>query len=209
MKLRKILSLCVSVIICLPAVSQAVLIGGIEFADGAISFADEVISYTPGSDVASPHNNPLNLLGVPDDEPSTSLGDGGELVIRFIDNSLIASGDNTLDLWIFEVGAVVERFNVSISTDNSSWIDLGNVSGQPTGIDIDSVEGVTLDTLYSYVRLRDDESINQTGSPFGEADIIAIGAISSGVAAVPVPAAVWLFGSGLLGLVSVARRKKT
>ena len=28
-------------------------------------------------------------------------------------------------------------------------------------------------------------------------------------AAVPVPAAVWLFGSGLLGLVGVARRKKT
>jgi len=26
--------------------------------------------------------------------------------------------------------------------------------------------------------------------------------------AVPVPAAVWLFGSGLLGLVGVARRKK-
>jgi len=29
-----------------------------------------------------------------------------------------------------------------------------------------------------------------------------------GVAVVPVPAAVWLFGSGLLGLVAVARRKK-
>ena len=30
-----------------------------------------------------------------------------------------------------------------------------------------------------------------------------------GQAAVPVPAAVWLFGSGLLGLVGIARRKKT
>ena len=29
------------------------------------------------------------------------------------------------------------------------------------------------------------------------------------VSAVPIPAAVWLFGSGLLGLISVARRKKT
>jgi len=29
------------------------------------------------------------------------------------------------------------------------------------------------------------------------------------VAAVPVPAAVWLFGSGLLGLIGIARRKKT
>jgi len=32
--------------------------------------------------------------------------------------------------------------------------------------------------------------------------------ITSGIAVVPVPAAVWLFGSGLLGLVGMARRKK-
>ena len=32
--------------------------------------------------------------------------------------------------------------------------------------------------------------------------------ISTEVAAVPVPAAVWLFGSGLLGLIGLARRKK-
>jgi hypothetical protein len=30
-----------------------------------------------------------------------------------------------------------------------------------------------------------------------------------GVSAIPVPAAAWLFGSGLLGLIGVARRKKT
>jgi hypothetical protein len=28
------------------------------------------------------------------------------------------------------------------------------------------------------------------------------------VSAIPVPAAVWLFGSGLIGLVGVARRRK-
>ena len=34
-----------------------------------------------------------------------------------------------------------------------------------------------------------------------------VGTISGDLTAVPVPAAVWLFGSGLLGLVGVARRK--
>lgn len=43
------------------------------------------------------------------------------------------------------------------------------------------------------------------GTPYTEKFNITV----SGVAAVPVPAAVWLFGSGLLGLVGVARRKKS
>ncbi len=34
-------------------------------------------------------------------------------------------------------------------------------------------------------------------------------AVQSGDVAVPVPAAVWLFGSGLIGLIGVARRKKS
>ncbi|MGB7934539.1 MAG: PEP-CTERM sorting domain-containing protein [Gammaproteobacteria bacterium] len=31
----------------------------------------------------------------------------------------------------------------------------------------------------------------------------------SDVSAIPVPATVWLFGSGLLGLIGISRRKKT
>jgi hypothetical protein len=53
------------------------------------------------------------------------------------------------------------------------------------------------------------------GGPFAffnanfNADMSPIGDVSDiPVAAVPVPAAVWLFGSGLLGLVGIARRKK-
>ena len=34
------------------------------------------------------------------------------------------------------------------------------------------------------------------------------GSISPVISSVPVPAAAWLFGSGLLGLVGIARRKK-
>jgi hypothetical protein len=33
--------------------------------------------------------------------------------------------------------------------------------------------------------------------------------VTFGVSAVPVPAAAWLFGSGLIGLIGIARRKKS
>ncbi len=50
-------------------------------------------------------------------------------------------------------------------------------------------------------------------SMFGQQSIFSGGdfaldySINFGVSAVPVPAAVWLFGSGLIGLISIARRK--
>jgi hypothetical protein len=49
-----------------------------------------------------------------------------------------------------------------------------------------------------------------TGAAGGSTSFLEIDNVSvtADVSAVPVPAAVWLFGSGLLGLVGVARRKK-
>ncbi len=41
-----------------------------------------------------------------------------------------------------------------------------------------------------------------------DVDTIHITSVTPDVAPIPVPAAVWLFGSGLLGLVGIARRKK-
>jgi hypothetical protein len=43
-------------------------------------------------------------------------------------------------------------------------------------------------------------------SSFSDEEIVAEGTMS--VSPIPIPAAVWLFGSGLLGLVGIARRKK-
>jgi len=45
------------------------------------------------------------------------------------------------------------------------------------------------------------------GTPYTEKFNITVNGVAA-VSAVPVPAAVWLFGSGLLGLVGVARRKR-
>ena len=193
----------------------AVIYGGVEFPDGVASFADAVVDYSPGANVGAGYNLSSGALGIPDysgaDNTSVSLGIGGSLTLQFTDNSLTTSGDATADLWIFEIGGAIESFNVQISIDNLTYIDLGNISGQPSGIDIDAFigSGVVLGGLYSYVLLT-DVAPNQSGSPFGEADIDAVGAISSAppVNPVPVPAAVWLFGTALIGFVGMSRRRK-
>ena len=195
------------------AEANAVVIGGVDFPDGAASFADQVVSYSPGTDVGSGPgvwDDPSQALGVPDYDAgtltgATSLGEGGELVLQFTDNSLTTSGDNSLDLYIFEIGDVVELFNVAISTDGVSWIDLGDVDGQPTGIDIDPIAGVTAGALYSFVRLRDVLPA-QTDFPFGEADIDAVGAISSAPASIPEPSTLGLLVLGALGAFTVKRK---
>ena len=195
--------------------ANATMIGGVDFPDGAISFADSVYSFNPGPDVGAGFDDPNAALGIPDysgsNNTAVSLGNGGFLTLQFTDNSLTTSGDDALDLWIFEIGGATEWMNVAISTNASDWIDLGDVLGQPTGIDIDGISGVTLGTQYSYVCISDILP-NQTGSPYGEADIDAVGAISSAppVNPVPEPATMLLFGTGLAGIFvgNRLRRKK-
>ena len=103
--------------------------------------------------------------------------------------------------WIFEVGPDVEDTFVEISKDGTTWFDVGKVFGTTSGIDIDAF-GFSSSDLFSYVRLTNEGG--QSGASVG-ADIDAVGAIST-VPSIPVPAAVWLFGSGLLVLTGVARR---
>jgi len=64
------------------------------------------------------------------------------------------------------------------------------------------INGVTV--LYDY-SLSQSETFSQSGSPGGPLNIPWL---VSRPTVVPIPAAIWLFGSGLLGLVGVARLKK-
>jgi len=200
--------------------ASAVIYGGVDFPDGASSFADAVVDYSPAingsGQPTAPYRNSAEALGIPDYTSGpgldyVSLGSGGSITLQFTDNSLTGSGNSDDDLWVFEIGGDVEDTFVEISKDNSNWESVGKVTGGTLGIDIDFYGFDTLD-FFSFVRLTDDPNEgNTTGITVG-ADIDALGAISSAppvdIPAVPVPAAFWLFGTALVGFIGMSRRTK-
>src|SRR5690606_6990349 len=83
--------------------ASADTIGGINFPLGNASFADRVVEYSPGSNVTSPYNNPDHALGSPlDSVNELALGNGGVLVIEFVNNRLVDQDavENGMDLYI-------------------------------------------------------------------------------------------------------------
>ncbi len=87
-------SLIIAVSVIMAKSAEAEEYGDIEFPDGAVSFADAVISYNPGSGVGSSYDDPTQAEGIPDDE-HVSLGVKGILILQFKDNSLIVSGGDS------------------------------------------------------------------------------------------------------------------
>lgn len=156
------------------------------FPQGEISFADKVVSVERGT---SPATNKIALvadstLGIPDYKTNTatylSLGKNGSVTVEFTDNYLVDIEGP--DLWIFEIGPMVESTKVAISKDGNTWIDVGTVRGGTSGIDIRSF--VRPGDRFSFVRVTDN---NNSSGEYGGADIDAIGAIGSIKREDPVP----------------------
>lgn len=198
--------------------AKAELIGGVEFPQGTISFADSVVDYSPGvvsSGPTDPYRGAFNALEAPDYAGANtcataqtcsfvSLGVGGTLTLRFTDNLLTGSGSAADDLWIFEIGPDVEDTLVWISKDGQVWSPVGSVTGSTRGIDIDSF-GFGVADQFGWVRLQDVANLDGTSGATVGADIDAVGAISTVRVSdpptgngVPLPGTLALMGMGML-----------
>lgn len=146
---------------------------------GETSFADEVVSFTPGARPSSGiFADPGHVIGRPDytdnDSPGfLSIGCDGVLVVRFTDNALVdVEGP---DLYVFEVGPAVEATVLAISEDGQRWIDVGRIEGARADVDI--APFVTARQAFPYVRLTN--ASRTCGTRHSGADIDAIAAVGS------------------------------
>lgn len=129
-------------------------------------------------------------------------------------------GGNSTQLWLFSIGSTattqltVESTSVAFMMQNDFndgiarfWVDGVNVfefdTYMPTGSEI-ARTFIFSDLVYSAHELS-IEYIGGGSSPNSQGIALFGGAA---LAPVPVPAAIWLFGSGLIGLIGIARRKK-
>lgn len=154
----------------------------IHFPLGELSFADEVVAFAIGS--PGPKQDatyPDSALGPPDRQPprgvnkAVTLGCGGVLTLRFVDNALVDVPGP--DLYVFEVGGDTEPTDISISADGKQWIHLGDIAGGTGEMDI--AGKAKKDEAYHYVRLTDLKKACGGGYP--GADIDAVGAIGAGL----------------------------
>jgi len=174
------------------------------FEDG-LSFADEVIEYENNcsNNIAT---DPTQALGVPDysgDLEHITLG-AGFIKLGFTNNTLINSGNEEPDLFVFEVGPAVEGSAIELRPLNSSTEDIliansildsdgdgfyefGTIGGSTASVDIDSFfDGLETNSLqFDAIKIFDFEG-GCGGSTPGP-DIDAVCALSSTPCAIGSP----------------------
>ncbi|MDH5189854.1 MAG: VPLPA-CTERM sorting domain-containing protein [Gammaproteobacteria bacterium] len=96
-------------------------------------------------------------------------------------------------------------FSGNFTTGNVSHLSVGNMNGTPVA-NVGDINGDGIDdytATYVSINIFGAEWADFQGIPYVEAWNTQILSASP----VPVPAAIWLFGSGLIGLAGLARRK--
>jgi OOP family OmpA-OmpF porin len=148
---------------------------------GDIAFADKVVEYKPGTPApVKSAMNSLNALGIPNWDGSDgnflTLGCGGSVTLKFTDN--VITDVEGPDIFIFELGKYVEGTKLEISKDGKTWIEIGQISGGQTSVDIKSF--VKPFESFAFIRLTDLKTSCKSDDGWPGADIDAVAAIGAG-----------------------------
>ncbi|BDQ34767.1 VPLPA-CTERM sorting domain-containing protein [Pseudodesulfovibrio portus] len=184
-------------------------------------YADTAYDYTPGLNVGTARSITGNALDAPDASlraddndirflslgigsydsslPAgtdyTGNGYGGSVYFSFASNF---TGWATIYETTYSRSGYNEFASVLGSLDGLTWTFLGDINNQ--NVDADGGYTVTFSGIYKFLKVVDTTALN--GGVL--ADGFDIDAVK--VNPTPVPGAVWLLGSGLVGLVGLRRR---
>jgi hypothetical protein len=141
---------------------------------------------------------------------TTAAGTGGLTTVREL-NAVTDTRSGAFNAALGNIGTFVEQRNLDLaSSDGAAYGQVNFIQdfGSPSmGIDADAGLGASL-AFYELVK-GGRTAQGQVNPLAGSWEFnFANGAAAVQYNAVPVPAAVWLMGSALLGMVGVSRRKK-
>jgi len=138
---------------------------------------------------------------------TTGQVDTAGYTLAIFDDTALSGGviDHTADHMIVTIPELIYwDFGQTLSNSASNTLDIGTDGQFILAVQL-FVEGGWIGGDPDHGSMWTVPETNQYAIKFG--DIGGFDLVVD-IAPVPVPAAVWLFGSGLLGLVGVARRKK-
>lgn len=174
------------------AISMALGMGSVQAALWNFTLSGEVIYADAPNDYNLSGGSTVTVAGTFDDSVLTGGGNG---TVSF------ATGNPYGNTFTVTAGDIVFTPNEVFSGTPQLTLSAMNIDFASTGFlfyGTDTTSGATFNSYFSYF---DGDDINLG---YVSGDWLSFSATQ---VVVPVPAAVWLFGSGLLGLVGIARRK--
>jgi hypothetical protein len=198
------------------------------FLTGLVAFHAQAASISYYLDQSNDLPDGVNYAQVTISDSITVIGDI-DFQVEVLSSAFTVSGNNfgmQSFSFNYEPGLSIEAANIIVNDPDTWNVSSGKNAGggfgkydfklsgngsSRTGLLTFSISGVAGDSIDSYAVLS---SLNPASTEFFAAHIAGFdlancvtSAKFAGSTVVPVPAAAWLFSSGLLGLVGVARRR--